>query len=242
MTDKVQILGVPIDNVDYKEAINISKNFIENGMNKTVVTPNSEIILYADKDPEFKEIIKDADLVVPDGAGVILASKILNNSLKERVAGVDLVKSLLELGNQREYRFYFLGGSKEVAKKVEVKLINDYPGISIKTHHGYFDEKEEKKIIDELKEQEYDVLLVGMGSPRQERWLAKNQDKLNFSLGIGVGGSFDVLVGEKKRAPVIMQKLYLEWLYRLIQEPKRIWRIRALPIFIMKVIKEKLNG
>lgn len=241
MNDKVEILGIPIDNVNSADAVQISKNFIDYSSNKIIITPNSEMLLYASMEPELKKIIKSADMVVPDGAGVILASKILGNGLKERVPGVDLVKSLLDLGNEKGYRFYFLGGTREVAKKVKERVSKDFPGISIKAHHGYFDKEAEKDIIKELKEEEIEVLLVGMGTPRQEKWLSQHLPELNVSVSMGVGGSFDVLVGEKKRAPLVMQNLNLEWLYRLLQEPKRVWRMKALPVFIIKVFTERIK-
>ncbi len=251
MRARVEILGVLVDNVDNQEAIWICRNIIEeksnyngneiNSRNKMIITPNSEILLNASRNEALKQIFKDSALVIPDGAGVVLASKILGRPLKERVAGVDLVKALLEIGTRRGYRFYFLGGTHELAKKAETKLQEVYPGIQIETHHGYFNMEEEEKIKQRLKEERFDVLLAGMGSPRQEKWLQENLANLNVSLGVGVGGSFDVLVGDKKRAPLVMQKLYLEWLYRLLQEPRRIWRMKALPIFLMKVGFEKFR-
>lgn len=240
MTKKVEILGVYVHNVSFAEALDYLKNNMDFGERTLAVTPNSEMLLYASKNQEFKNILKGSDLVVPDGAGVILASRMIGQSLKERVAGVDLVSSLLEAGNQRGSNFYFLGGTPEVAEKVEKKINRDYPGLNLKTHHGYFEKEQEKDIIEELKNNQFDVLFVGMGTPRQEKWLYKNLPFLNVTIGMGIGGSFDVITGEKKRAPRVMQKLYLEWLFRLAQEPARIWRMKALPLFLIKVLKEKI--
>jgi len=241
MRERVDILGVLVDKVNQKEALNKIKSFINSKDSHIIVTPNAEMIIRAHQDEELKRIINSADLVIPDGTGVVLASKLLGNPLAERVAGIDLVKELLETGSKKGYNFYFLGGAPKVAKEAKAKIKNKYSNLNIRTHHGYLDRELEKKVVEELQDNRVDILLVGMGVPLQEKWLNKQLSKVDVPVGIGVGGTFDILAGKKKRAPKMMQNFHLEWLYRLLQEPKRVGRMSALPQFIYEVFQEKLK-
>ncbi|OCL25475.1 N-acetylmannosaminyltransferase [Orenia metallireducens] len=241
MRDRVDILGVLVDRVAQKEALNRVKSFIDSQNSHIIVTPNAEMIVRAHQDEELKRILNSADLVIPDGTGVVLASKLLGDPLAERVTGIDLVKDLLEIGSKVGYNFYFLGGAPKVAQEAKTKVKEKYPNLNIRTHHGYLDRESETKVLEELENNRVDILLVGMGVPLQEKWLYKHLANLKVPVGIGVGGTFDILAGKKKRAPKVMQNFHLEWLYRLLQEPKRLARMSALPQFIYEVLQEKLK-
>ncbi len=239
--DRIEILGVLVDRVTKLEALEESKKFIRAEKSNLIITANAEMIIRAQQDPQLQRIINSAELVIPDGAGVVLAAKLLGNSLKERVAGVDLVKDLLELGSKERYNFYFLGAAPGVAEVAKKNVLRDYPNLRIRIHHGYLNKELELKVLEDIQSESVDILLVGMGVPLQEKWLDHYLDELKISIGIGVGGSFDILAGKKKRAPKLMQNLHLEWLYRLLQEPKRVTRIQSLPKFVYRVLEEKLN-
>lgn len=240
MSEKVSILGVQIDRVNMRAALEKIEDFIEKEeLPKLVVTPNSEIIVMALEDAQFKEIINNADLSIPDGAGVILASRLLKDYLPERVAGFDLMNELINLSASKGYRIYLLGGEPGVVDIVRARLQERHPGLKISgCHHGYLNQETEPKFIEEVNSLSPDLLFVGMGVPLQEKFLARNLPVLKVKVAMTVGGSFDVIAGKSKRAPRWMQKLNLEWLFRLIQEPRRIGRMMALPRFALLVLKE----
>nr|WP_204989808.1 WecB/TagA/CpsF family glycosyltransferase [Sporohalobacter salinus] len=223
-------------------AVSKIDKLIENkGDSSLVVTPNSEMIVMAQKDLGFRNILNQADLTVPDGIGVVWAARLLGAYLPERVTGIDLMSHIFELADKKDYRIYFLGGKPGVTKQAKRRILSKYPELKIiGDHHGYLDKKREINVIEEINSLQPDLLFVGMGVPLQEKWLAKNLSSLQVSVGIGVGGSFDVLAGQKERAPVWVQRLGLEWLYRLLQEPERLIRILSLPKFVYLVIKRMI--
>lgn len=192
------------------------------------------------KDKELMMILEDADLVVPDGIGVVWASRYAEERLKERVAGYDLTQNLFaKLANTQE-TFYFFGGAPGVSAKAAHLMQEKYPGLQIVGgHNGYFDEAEERKIIADIQKKKPSVLLVGLGAPKQEKWIYENRRLLDVKLCIGVGGSFDVMAGNVKRAPKVFRKLGLEWFYRLITQPSRWRRMLKLPVFAFQVWKER---
>ncbi|HHY78036.1 MAG TPA: WecB/TagA/CpsF family glycosyltransferase [Clostridiales bacterium] len=234
MRDTVEIVGVNIDKVTFKEAEKICNDFLQQDELKMVFTPNSELLVDAVKDPSFAHVLNNGDLVVPDGIGVVLASRFYEAPLKERVAGCDLMNSLLEMAYTQERSIYFLGGRPGVAEEAVHNLKQKYPGIKVAGyHHGYFDQDEEKKIIEEIIESKPDIIFVALGAPKQEKWIWDNKDKLPAKIAMGVGGSLDVLAGRVKRAPEFFRKAGLEWFYRLIKEPKRFFRMMKLPKFVL---------
>lgn len=225
----VNILGVNIDKITMKEAVLKSNDFFD-GKPHMVFTPNPEIILECEKDEELRNIVNSADLKLPDGIGVVIASKILGNPVTERVSGFDYVCEMLGTGRS----FYLFGGKPGVAEKAMKNLAEKGVNV-VGCHDGYFDDDTEIK--EDIKMKRPDVLVVCLGAPKQERWIYKNLHELNVPVSIGAGGSLDVLAGEVERAPEIYQKLCIEWLYRAVKEPKkRLPRIAKLPIFVKNVL------
>jgi N-acetylglucosaminyldiphosphoundecaprenol N-acetyl-beta-D-mannosaminyltransferase len=193
----------------------------EDGRTRLVVTANPIMVMTAQKDPEFMEILRRADLIVPDGVGILWAARRKGLDLPERVTGVELAYAML--GSDVSPKVFFLGGKEGVAEKAAQNAREMFPGVRISgAHHGYFSSDEESEVVEAIRDNETDVLFCAMGSPKQEKFIWKHKNELGAKVGIGVGGVLDVLAGEKKRAPELVQRLGLEWLYRLILEPSRI--------------------
>lgn len=243
MPEKVDIHGVMIDNVTMSEALDRVLSMLKGQTPQKIFTPNSEIIMQATREPELKHILNSAELVVPDGAGVILASRIMKNELKEKVSGIDLVKKILLNTEKRSTSFFIFGGKPGVAEKASVKILSDYPKAKILGYrNGYFDENEVPGIIKQINESKAEILLVGLGAPKQEKWIHQYAGELNCKVLMGIGGSIDVFAGTVKLAPEFMRKAGLEWLYRLIREPKRAKRMLDLPRFILLTLKKTRAG
>lgn len=237
------ILGVPINNVNLNEALGLVLLYLEENEKKMIFTPNPEFIMNALKDTQFKKILNESNINIPDGIGVVIGAKILGYNLKERVAGFDLVQKIFSRIKNTDKTVYFLGASEETVVLAKEMMEKKYKGLKIVgTHNGYFKDEEGNIVIDEINKVSPDLLLVGLGSPRQEKWIYNNRDKLNVKVMIGVGGSFDVMSGNVKRAPKIFIKLNLEWFYRLITQPTRFKRMLKLPLFIIEVLKYKIKG
>lgn len=236
--EKVEILGVNFDNVTMEEAVARCETFLQENTGHLIVTPNPEIVMRAKDDEEFKQIINQAELVIPDGIGIIKAGNILKTPLKERVAGYDLICELLKKYQDGSATFYFWGSKPGYAEEAKQKVQEKYPSINIVgTHTGYFTEEEKPQIVEEIRNLKPDILLVGTGAPKQEKIINQYKQEGFFKIGIGCGGSIDVLAGEVKRAPKFFIKLHLEWFYRLLKEPSRWRRMLVLPQFIKEVKK-----
>jgi len=259
LTSRIKLFQVGIDQVDNQETIQRIEEFIVSKKPHQIVTPDTLAVLRARKDPEYHAILKSADLVTPDGAGILWAAATLNYPLPERVTGIDIIHNICRLAAKEGYSLYLLGSYPGVASEAALNLSKKYPGIKIAgTHHGYFgckgrencgdvkngnsdkNKEEEEKIIAEIKENKPNILLVGMGVPKQEKWINNNLKSLNVPVCMGVGGSFDVLSGRIPRAPLWMQRHGMEWIYRSIKQPNRTFRVLALFYFIWLVILGKM--
>ena len=246
MTNKINIRGVNIDNVTLQEATEICEKFINSDKLCAVFTPNSEIIQMCVENPEYLPLINSADLITPDGIGVVYASKILGTPLKCKTAGYDLGLEVVKLSNEIGYKIYFLGGKPGIAEAARDKLLEKYPkAVFTGCHDGYFDKSdcpENDAVIDAINEAAPDVLYVCFGVPAQEKWIAANRDRLKtVKLCLALGGSLDGYSGNVKRAPEIFIKLGLEWFYRLCKEPKRIGRMLKLPKFLFGTVIYKFK-
>ena len=237
MNDKINILGVNVDMVTIDEAVEKICSFLDEDKLHSVYTPNSEIIMMAYKDAEFAKILNKSELLTADGIGVVYASRILKKPLKERAAGYDIAKKLLAELNKSGSRLFLFGGKPGIAEKAQENIKNEYNNINIVgTRNGYFKPEEEQEIIDEINNSGADVLFVCIGAPAQEKFIDRNRDKLKVKVAMGIGGSLDVFAGVTERAPKFWCDTGLEWLYRLIKEPKRFVRMLALPKFGLTVV------
>ena len=247
MRNTINVLGIPVDNINMKEALNKVELFLEKGSNndnnsvKTIYTPNSEIMMAAQRDKDLKEILSSGSMLIADGAGVVLAAKILGYKLPERVAGYDLVENIFSSFGKKGLRVFLLGSKPGIAEAAAISVISKYKGIEISGyHHGYFSKEETNSIINKINESRTDLLLVGFGAPKQEKWIHEYKDILKVKVCIGVGGSLDGFAGNVPRAPEFFQKHNLEWLYRLYREPRRFWRMLDIPKFLLLALKSRL--
>ncbi len=233
---KADILGVEVSSLTMAQAVQTAEKFMDSTAPHLIATANAEMIMRAGIDAELKNILNTADLVVPDGAGTVWAGNYLGVEMPERVAGFDLVQHLLADAPAKGRRIFFFGSAPGVADKAKAKAEKDYPGIQIVgTRNGFFTADDEPEIIAQIKEAKPDLLLAALGVPKQEKWLYAHMSELGCPLSIGVGGTFDVMAGVMKRAPLWMQKAKLEWLFRGMMQPKRAGRLMALPRFVLAV-------
>lgn len=236
----INIRGVAFDDVDISEAIAKCEAFLDKDGAKIIHTPNAEIVQMCVESEEKRRLVNSADLIIPDGAGVILAGKILGTPVKKgKVAGIELCEKLAANAGKWGKKVYFLGGKPGVADAAAAKLKEKYPDLPIAgCADGYF--KDDAPVIEKINASGADILFVCLGVPRQEEWMSANREKLNVRLMGGFGGSFDVFAGAVKRAPEFFIKCNLEWFYRLCKEPKRIGRMMKLPKFIFGALKDKI--
>ncbi len=236
---KVNILGVNVDMVTINEATDKILEFLKEDRVHSVYTPNSEIIMEAYRNQDFAKVLNSADLLTADGIGVVYAAKYLNKPIKERAAGYDIAKLLLQKISYTDHKLFLFGGKPGVGDMAKKNIQKDYPGLNIVgVRNGYFGEDEEEEIINEINSSGADLLFVCLGAPRQENWIYKNADKLKVRVAMGVGGSIDVFAGTVQRAPEFFCKTGLEWFYRLAKEPWRAKRMMDLPRFAMTVVKD----
>lgn len=240
MHEKVSIYGVSYNNVTLDEAAALTEELLCEEKNHMVVTPNAEIAYMAAKDIKLGKVINSADMVVADGIGVVYASKIYGTPVKQKVPGVELGERVLKNAAESGRGVFFLGAKPGVAELAASKVSEKYPGINfVGIRDGYF--KDDNEVIDNINASGAEILFVCLGAPKQEMWMAKNKDKLNTRLMLGLGGSLDSYAGTVKRAPDIFIKLGLEWFYRLLKEPKRFGRMLALPKYMFAVMFDALR-
>lgn len=240
---QADILGIQVASLTMEEAVMQAEKYMDERKGALIATANAEMIMQAMADEELYRILRGADLVVPDGAGTVWAARHLGYEMPERVAGFDLVQHLLARAPLQGRRIFFLGAAPGVAVEAKRRAEALYPGIAIVgTQDGYFSPAEEPAVLSAIREAAPDLLLAALGVPRQEKWLVRHREVLQVPLAIGVGGTFDVMAGVVKRAPVWMQRARLEWLFRGLLQPQRIGRLMALPKFVLRVHGAKKSG
>jgi len=227
----IKIANVPIHEYSFQEVVDIivDKIFTHKDNPAYVVTPNADHLLQLQKDKLFQEIYNNAFLSVPDGVPLVWASKFLKKPLKERVNGTDLFEALCKVSAEKGFKVFLLGGRETAAEAASKVLKDKYKNLNV---CGFYcpplgfekDTKELQKINEMIKQAKPDILFVGLGAPKQEKWIYKQYKELNVPVSVGIGGSFELVSGVVQRAPVWMQKAGLEWFYRLIKEPKRLWK------------------
>jgi N-acetylglucosaminyldiphosphoundecaprenol N-acetyl-beta-D-mannosaminyltransferase len=236
----VPIFGIRVSKVDMAATVSYLTHAVLNRDPHQVITANPIMVMAALENPSYMEIMKSAELVVPDGTGVVWAAGYCDEPVAERVAGFDLLHELLRQGESYNWRVYLLGSTPEVIRETASRLQTGYPGIIIAGYHdGFFGPEADEEILAGIQDARPDLLFVARGADSQEPWIAKYKSRLQIPVMMGVGGSFDVISGKSRRAPKAFQKLRAEWLYRLLKEPTRYKRMLALPKFAVKVVREK---
>ena len=231
---RVDILGVTVDTYSMQETVEQIRRAVEGQIQMRVVTANPEMIYASQSNERLKKLLNSADIVTADGIGVVWAARRLGTPVLERVTGIDLVQALFPIAHAGKWRIFFLGGKPGVAERAATQVVLKNHGITWGAMHGYFSSEEEPGILGKIRHFQPDVLLVGLGAPRQEYWISEHPGLASVSMG--VGGSFDALAGIVVRAPKNIQDLQIEWLYRLWKEPWRWKRQAVLPRFVIKVI------
>lgn len=245
MNNYVNILGIKFSKLNLKETINlIDKKISEySGSMFHIITANPEIAVQIQEDPNLKKISLEADLITPDGIGIVLASKLKHNPVPERVTGYDLFLKCLEMGNKKGWSFYLLGSDEDVNRKASRYIAENHPNVKIVgRYNGYFKKEEEYKIIEEIRASSPDILIVALGSPLADKWIYKHKSQLNAKVVFGVGGTLDVVTGKIKPTPEIWKRLNLEWLHRRITQPSRKERQKKLKVFAYRAFIEAIRG
>ncbi|MDO5037584.1 MAG: WecB/TagA/CpsF family glycosyltransferase [Tissierellia bacterium] len=245
---KIRIFDIQVDNLSFQEVLDSLEEALVGEDLFRVYTPNTEIAMATKDQPQLAQLVNSADLVLADGIGLVLGSKIQGCPLKERVTGYDVSMALLEIAQRRGYGVYLLGGKEGVAQEAKARLERARPQLKIVgCHHGYFkgahvgaSSQEEERLLEDIQSSGAKILFTGLGFPGQEKWLSHHQDQLGpVRVAIGNGGVIDILAGRARRAPDIFIKLHLEWFYRLLSDPSRIKRQAALPKFVIEMLKNK---
>ena len=238
---KLDIMGLQFDNVTMDEAAARAEQILAGDRTCYAVTPNAEIAQSCVTDDRLREIVRKAGLVLPDGIGVIYASRILKKPLKQRVPGVEFGENLVSALRDTGKTIFFLGGKPGVAEEAAHRLQVKYPGLKVAgTKDGYFQREEEA--VEAVQQAKPDVLFVCLGSPKQEYFMADHFDQLGATLMVGLGGSLDVYAGKVERAPALFRKLGLEWFYRLLRQPSRLGRMMKLPQYLWQSIRWRMKG
>lgn len=238
---RIDVMGVQFDNVTMDEALEKAKDLLNQQEASYCVTPNAEIVYEAMHDQEFCALVNNAALVLPDGAGTVLGAKLLGTPLKQKVAGIDFAANLLSVLEESGKTLYLLGSKPGIGELAAEKMLQKHPKLQIcGIADGYF--KDESPVVEKINAANPDALFVCLGAPKQEKFMYAHKDELNVRLMIGLGGSLDGFAGTVKRAPKWMIRMQLEWLYRLIKEPKRLGRMMRLPKFVLAVLACRIRG
>ena len=249
MSDRINIRGVYFDNVDSEDTMERIKTFLDGDGLSVMYTPNSEIVQFCIDDISLYSVINSAQLIIPDGIGVVYASRILGTPLKTKVAGVEIAEKVVEYASKAGKSVYIFGGAKQTDESKAVceiaaeKLCEKYPGLKIAgTRDGFFTDEENDSIVEEINNSGADILFVCLGAPKQEKWIYNNRDKLKVKFAAGLGGSVNIFSGTAVRAPEFFLKHNIEWLHRLIKEPSRFVRMLNLPKFLFGTIIHRNKG
>lgn len=238
--NRVSILGMPIDRLTMDETMARIHEFITGDRPRLIVTADSSGIVQAQTDPVLRQLYLEADLVTPDSAGIVWAARRYGGAIPGRVSGVDLVDRVCAASADRGYRIFFLGAAPGVAELAAERMRLVHPGCNIVgARHGYFPEESDAVVAQEVAQAKPDVLFVAMGIPRQEKFIRATQHIIRAKVSMGVGGSFDVFSGKTRRAPAILQRLHLEWMWRLILNPTKLAKVKLLPRFVWLVLKDR---
>ncbi len=240
-----ELFGVPIEAATMADAIDAVSSAIENRESLDIGVVNAAKIVNMRRNPELRESVLSSDIIFADGMSVVWASRILGKRLPERVAGIDLMHAIFNCGNERGYRVFCLGAKKEVLSEATTRLSEMYPGVTIVgARDGYFSPDEEEAIAHEIRASQPDVLFVAITSPKKENFMARWSTVMEVPVIHGVGGSFDVVAGLVERAPESWQRLGLEWLYRVKQEPGRLWKryLVTNSLFLGMIARELVRG
>jgi len=244
MEKRLSLMGCPIDPLDMAQTIFEAEKYIKNRKLCQHVVVNVAKFVAMQKDRKLKNIISHCDIINADGMPLVWASKILRNPLPCRVAGVDLFQEFVGVCARKGYKPYFFGANQWVIEKMVAAFLEKYPELEVAGfRNGYYDKSEEPQIAEDIRKSKADMLFVGFSSPMKENFLNKWMQTMQVPFCMGVGGSFDIIAGKTKRAPIWMQNAGLEWFYRILQEPRRMWKryARTNPVFIMMVIRELIK-
>jgi N-acetylglucosaminyldiphosphoundecaprenol N-acetyl-beta-D-mannosaminyltransferase len=241
LNPSVNVLGCPITKLDLEEFVTAAEDFIKSGSPHYIAVVNVAKVVKMRSDRDLRQSVCSAEMVGADGVPLVWASRLLGNSLPGRVNGTDLMYRLLERASEKGYRVFFFGASEKVLQKVLAVTRKDYPGVKVAGfHHGYFNSAEEASIVRQIKNAQADIIFIAFGTPKKEIWVQRYLLDMGVPVVHGVGGSFDVLAGAIPRAPLWMQRCGLEWLFRLWQEPGRMWHryLVTNTTFIIILLKE----
>lgn len=239
---KINVLGIRFDSLTPEEAARRGGELLSAPGFHYAVTPNPEFILSAEKDDLFRNILNGADLVLPDGIGVIYSAKLLGTPLAGRVTGVGFAGDMLTALDKLGGRLFLLGAKPGVAEEAGRRIAAQYPGLTVcGTQDGYFKEDEQERVLQAIRDAAPDLIFVCLGAPKQEKWIAEYGPQTGAHLAIGLGGVLDVYAGTVQRAPVFYQKLGLEWFYRLMKEPWRAGRMARLPLVLVKAVGQRFG-
>ncbi len=238
MPEKISILNIPVHNVTFVETIAIIESFIQEKTPHQICTVNTEFVMAAQSDDEFRSILQNADLCLPDGIGIVWAAKWLKSPLRERVTGSDLVPLIAREAASRRWTLFFLGAEAGVADRAAQILGERHPQLKVVGAHAASPHPDDDdETIRLIRQAQPDILFVAYGAPAQDKWIQRNRARVGVSVMMGVGGSFDFISGVAARAPRWIQNIGLEWLHRLIQQPWRWKRMLALPRFVIAVMR-----
>jgi len=238
----ISIAGVKVHMVDMAATMDLVGRWIGGGGPHHVVTADASAIVIAREDTELRDIMNQADLVTPDGAGILLGSKWLGTPLQHRVSGVDIARNVCRMAAEARFSVFLFGAAPGIAEQAASNLAREFPGFTVAgTRDGFYAPEDEAGIVSQIRESGARALLVALGIPKQEKFIRRHLHELGVGVAIGVGGSLDVFSGSVKRAPEWMQRHGLEWAYRLAQNPRKISKVATLPRFVLMVLRERVK-